>query len=172
MNAEALAGAVIAGGLALGVYLERFRKTSHGANPWTMEGLVGALWISWHVDRVVALTGASHNSSFRHPRIMQKVYDSKRGNPAQWDVVVASAKSRGVTVDAYVAGLIKGSRHTRGLAGDFSGRPIGALADEIFALAKAGKIGPVKKVLDERDHVHVEWFAPWETVKAPTLQRV
>lgn len=134
--------------------------------------MLGAALIMGHVETVAKMTGAEWNSVFRAESIQRAIYDAKRGNPAQWAVVQAGAQKRGMSTEAYVEMLAKQGRHLRGLAADFSkkGTPTSVLAPQIFDLAKRGLIGKVKKVLDERDHVHVEWYAPWEMSKAPTLE--
>ncbi len=170
MKYGAEAVAVGAGLATLYALLEHFRRTSHGANPWTVEGFVGAAFIHSYVKTAAAATSSHWNSVFRSPAIQRALYEAKRKDPAQWAVVQAGAKARGVSTEQYVEMLSTGSRHTRGLAADFSGKPITELSRSIFELAKLGRIGPVKKVLDERDHAHVEWWAPWETAKAPVLE--
>ncbi len=166
--------AIGAGLVALHAHHEAYRRTSHGENPWTVEGFVGVSWISGYVDAVCRLTGASSSSIYRAPQVQAAVYEAKRKSAAQWAVVEASAKKAGMTADAYVAMLLKRGRHMRGLAGDFDkpGTTTAQLAAEIFEHAKAGRIGPVKKILDERDHAHVEWLAPWESVRSPVLEGV
>jgi len=167
---------IIAGATAVGLYgaLEVMRRTRHGANEWTIEGIVGALSIYGAVHTIAARTGAAWNSVFRAPSVQRALYDAKRKDPNQWAVVVASAAKAKMSVEAYVEFLSTNTRHARGLAADFSkaGKSTAELAREIYTLAKAGVIGTVKKVLDERDHVHVEWWAPWQTANAPILEHV
>ncbi len=163
---------LIGGAALLRKFMEDFRKTSHGENPWTFSGFFNALTIAGHVASAARITGARWNSVFRSPQVQKAVYDGKRKDPVKWAVVVASAKSAGMDVEAYVQKLSTGTRHARALAADFAGKPIGPLGRELFELAKAGRIGPVKKVLDERDHVHVEWYGPAEKRAAPTYQAV
>lgn len=169
---SAVVGAIVVGAGALYGALERFRKTSHGDNPWNVDGFIGATLIMGHVELIASVTGASWNSVFRSEVVQRALYDAKRKNPAQWEVVEAGARKRGMTTEQYVEFLSKGTRHARGLAADFSkaGTSTEILARDIFALAKAGRVGKVKKVLDERDHAHVEWWAPWEEAKAPVLE--
>lgn len=168
------AALIAAGAIGAFVAFEVFRKTRHGSNPWTFEGFMGVLHIMPHVMRVASETGADWNSVFRSPVIQRAIYDAKRKDPAQWAVVVASAAKAGKTVEQYVEFLATAGRHLRGLAGDFSKKSTTTdiLSRQIFELAKAGKIGPVKKVLDERDHAHVEWYGPGEIVKPPVLEAV
>lgn len=164
--------AVSAGVGALYTALEPFRKTSHGHNPWTLEGFVNAASISRYIKAASELTGASFSSCYRSPQVQRRLYDSKRKDPAKWAVVVSGAEKAGMSVENYVEFLSTRTRHARALAGDFVGKPIGQLATDLHQLALAGKIGPVKKVLDERDHAHVEWYGPGEAVEPPKLERL
>lgn len=167
-------GAIVVGAGALYVALEKFRKTSFGVNGWTVDGILGAALIMLHVENVANLIGADWHSVYRSPEIQRALYESKRKDPVKWAVVESSAKKAGLSTEAYVAKLSTGSRHSRGLAADFTARGLAmdALADRIYGLAKAGRIGKVKKVLNERDHVHVEWWAPWEQPKPTILESV
>lgn len=164
--------AIATGAAALYVALEKFRKTTHGDNPWSVDGFIGATVIMGHVELISMLTGASWNSVYRSEQVQRSLYEAKRKVPAQWDVVKAGAAKRGMTPDQYVEFLSKGTRHARGLAADFSkqGTSTAVLSRDIFELAKAGRVGKVKKVLDERDHAHVEWWAPGEQAKEPVLE--
>lgn len=164
--------AVAAGAGVLYGALERFRRTSHGDNPWSVDGFIGATLIMGHVETVANLTGATWSSVFRSPQVQRALYNAKRKDPAQWAVVEAGARKRGMSTEAYVEFLSTNTRHARALAADFTHAKLttAQLAVQIFEHAKAGRIGRVKKVLDERDHVHVEWLAPWEAARSPVLE--
>jgi len=133
-------------GAAFGTFqaMERYRKTSHGANPWTAEGFTNALLYSSYYERFLALiedTDGQPNSCFRSPSV----------NAA--------------------AGGVPTSRHMKALACD--GLPkrlsLGAAQDVVFAAAKRGELGPVKRVTLEpaRKIIHVEWWGPGEAALPP-----
>ena len=141
MSALAL---LAAGAGAAFLALERYRKTNHGENPWTLEALTNAIVYSSHYERFLALiddTDGEPNSVYRSERINTAV------------------------------GGVKESRHLKALACD--GKPkrlsLKAAQDIVYAAAMRGELGPVKRVTAEpnRGAVHVEWWAQNETARPP-----
>lgn len=135
----------LASGAALAfTALERYRRTSHGHNPWTTEGITNAVLYSTYIDRFLEMiedTDGQPNSCYRSPEV----------NSA--------------------AGGVSDSRHLRALACD--GKParltLAAAQDVVFAAAQRGELGPVRRVTLEpnRGIIHVEWWGPTEAVKPP-----
>lgn len=160
------------------VYLafERYRQTTHGQNPWTLDGAFGVLSIAMPVERIVAGLGAALTSVYRSPQVMRAVYESKKSNAKAWSVVTLLASRRGMSTDAYVEQIVNTSRHLRGLAADFVPKNMAVpdAAKLIHTSAMQGELGAVKLVLAEGDHVHVEWWAPWENAQRvpPRLEAV
>lgn len=128
--------ATLAGALgALFVSLERYRKTSHGQNPWTVDGLMNVVRLQGHFERAAELIDGAITSVFR---------------------------SEGVNK---AAGGVPTSRHLRGLAVDIKPRmltPREALT-KLLAAAERGELGPVRTILEEPTVVHIEYLAADET---------
>lgn len=135
----------LAGGAAAAyAALERYRKTSHGSNPWTIDGFTNALLYSQHFERFLALiedTDGQPNSVFRSATVNK------------------------------AAGGVETSRHLRALACDGLPKKLSlqAAQDVVHAAAARGEIGPVKRVTLEpaRGIIHVEWWGPGETTQPP-----
>lgn len=138
--------ALAGGALAVFQSMERYRRTSHGANPWTAEGFANALLYSSYFERFLAIVedvDGQPNSCYRSPEV--------------------NAAAKGVAT----------SRHLRALACDGSPRrmPLPIAQRAVFDAAKRGELGPVKRVTlePERNIIHVEWWGPTEAALPPEL---
>jgi hypothetical protein len=167
--------AAVAGTLgAAYVALEAFRSTSHGQNPWTLDGFVSVLLIALHVKHIAEQTNSSIGSVYRSPEVQAAVYKAKLDNPTQRGYVQSLADKAGMAIDDYVRTVVQTSRHMRGLAADFTPRAMSvpAAAVAIHDLALSGHVGRVKLVLQEGDHVHVEWYGAGEQASPVKLGSV
>lgn len=133
--------ASVAGVVAM--LLGRYAVTSHGANPWTSEGVFNALRVAPHLEKAVRLVGGKINSMWRSERV---------------NGIVGGAEN---------------SRHTMGLAVDIKpGGNLEENAKAVWMAAKAGDLGRVHKVLIEPGWIHVSWKRANETDKTMTHSRL
>lgn len=126
---------------ALYVAFDRYRRTSHGKNPWTLDGFMAVATLHQRFEQAARMIDGTITSVFR----------SERVNKA--------------------AGGVETSRHLDGLAVDIKPRlhsPKEA-AEKLYAAAVRGELGPVRTVLEEPTVVHVDFFAPGEPRRAPKL---
>ena len=130
-----LIGGGIAITAALAFVLRRYALTSHGENPWNLDALLNVLGHRAEFEKARAKINGTFNSVFRSPQLNEKLKDL-----------------------GYAASAT--SLHMKGLATDISpGKGITPqkAAEEIYADAKAGKLGDVYEVIWEPTWVHVGW---------------
>lgn len=132
--------AVGLGGAAAAAVLARFAITSHGSNPWTMQGALNMLRIRAHIDAAVRLVDGRLSSAYRSPRVNK------------------------------IVGGADNSRHMMGLAADIvpSGN-LEAAHNLMWQAAKRGELGPVRKVLIEPGWIHIDWRKVGESVPMQKL---
>lgn len=131
--------------------LRRFNPTSHGANPYNLEGAFNVLRLFAFYDRAVALVKGRLTSCFRSARVNDLVGGVKPGPGS------------------------RGSRHMRALAIDVV--PGGGLnLDQgmalLYAAAKRGELGPLRQLIKEtaKGVIHCSFSAIDEvTPPAPEL---
>lgn len=112
-----------------------YRKTEHGTNEWSVEGLTNVLKYKTYMDHAVRLVGRGRNSVFRNERVNK------------------------------AAGGVPDSYHLKGLAQDIelrAGLSVDGAADLLFAAAKRNELGPVHKIIREYKNgiVHIDWHPP------------
>ncbi len=135
------------GASALLPHLDRWRPTTRGKNPWSLEGLRNVLRLEAYFARVVNILGGRVTSCYRSREInalVGGVPDSYHVKGAALDVIGWNAKFP--TVDA--------------------------AAQAVFEQARAGTLGPVREVIPEQrtKAVHVDWWVDGRT-SAPRLVR-
>jgi len=136
-------GALGAAGLAAYKWLERYRPTNHGPNPWQPEALFNLLQVVTHIERARELVDGKINSAYRSPSINERI------------------------------GGAKSSRHMQGLAVDLSsplGHE--EAARKLWSATLRGELGRVHKVIDEPGWVHISWKAPGEKDAQPQLLKM
>jgi hypothetical protein len=148
---------VLLGTMAASAYLwlERYRPTSYGHNPWTAEGIRNVVILHPYFERAREMVGAESFNS---------VYRSVRVN----DLIPGSTKAR-VDKKGRVVG---GSDHLHGRAIDIT--PKGTLEREsrrLYDAALSGELGPVREVLWEPGWIHIGWRPHDATNRTVEYQR-
>lgn len=134
-------GIIAAAGVGLSAWLERYRATTQGPNPWTLDGICNVLAHSHLFDKVRALVDGRVTSAFR----CREVNAAVGGSPT-------SDHLAGRAVDVVPAVL---SCHDAAAA--------------IYAAAVRGELGNVREVLEEPSCVHVGWYPLDAPHAAPRL---
>lgn len=127
----------IAAVLGLSETLERYRPTTHGANPWTVEGVANVVALSPLFEKAARLVTGTITSCWRSERVNALV----SGSPT-------SDHLHGRAVDLVSANL---SHHDA--------------AVKLFEAAERGELGNVREVLEEGGCCHIGWFPAGQTGK-------